>query len=160
MRMIAQRKMALILSILKVSYTSREFNFIFESIFGCSKYSYLIPIKFKIFQRDSNLNLFELPIYSTTLSILRMNLTGGVATLLPKASLNRLGNWPRTMKVRRVFEYTIHTLSKFHCLLHELYLTNHHSSQEHAICGTFCLLLAFLNPTTCHLSNLRSINLI
>ena len=54
----------------------------------------------------------------------------------------------------------IHTLSKFHCLLHELYLTNHHSSQEHAIYGTSCLLLAFPSPTTCHLSNIRSINLI
>ena len=51
-------------------------------------------------------------------------------------------------------------LSNFHCLLHELYPTNHHSSLEHAIYGTSCLLLAFLNPTTCHLSNLRSINLI
>ena len=46
------------------------------------------------------------------------------------------------------------------CLIHELYLTNHHSSQEHATYGTSCLLLAFLNLTTCHLSNLRSINLI
>ena len=46
------------------------------------------------------------------------------------------------------------------CLLHELYLTNHHSSQEHAIYGTSCLLLAFLSPTSCHLSNQRSINLI
>ena len=36
----------------------------------------------------------------------------------------------------------------------------HHSSQEHAIYGTSCLLIAFLSPTTCHLSNLRSINLI
>ena len=50
--------------------------------------------------------------------------------------------------------------SKFHCLLHELYLTNHHSSQEHATYGTSCLLLAFLSPTTCHISNRRSINLI
>ena len=54
----------------------------------------------------------------------------------------------------------IHTLSRFHCLIRELYLTNHHSSQEHATYGTSCLLLVFLNPTTCHLSNLRSINLI
>ena len=37
---------------------------------------------------------------------------------------------------------------------------NHHSSLEHANNGASCLLLAFLNPTTCHLSNLRSINLI
>ena len=54
----------------------------------------------------------------------------------------------------------IHTLSKFHCLIHELYPTNHHSSQEHATYGTSCLLLAFLNLTTCHLSNQMSINLI
>ena len=46
-----------------------------------------------------------------------------------------------------------------HCLIHELYLTNHHSFKEHAIYGTSTLLLAFLNPTTCHLSNLRSISL-
>ena len=42
----------------------------------------------------------------------------------------------------------------------QLYLTNHHSSHKHAIYGTSCLLLAFLSPTTCHLLNLRSINLI
>ena len=54
----------------------------------------------------------------------------------------------------------IHTLSKFHLLLHELYPIIHHSSLEHAICGTYYLLLAFLNLTTGHLSNLRSINLI
>ena len=53
----------------------------------------------------------------------------------------------------------IHTLSKFHCLLHKLYLTNHHSSIEHAIYGTSGL-LAFLSRTTCYLSNLRSIYLI
>ena len=52
-----------------------------------------------------------------------------------------------------------HILSKFHCLTHELYLTNHHSSLEHAVYGT-PRLLAFLNLTTCHLSYLRSINLI
>ena len=51
----------------------------------------------------------------------------------------------------------IHTLSKFHCLLHELYPTDHHSSQEHAVYGTHCHLPAFLPY---HLSNLRSINLI
>ena len=45
-------------------------------------------------------------------------------------------------------------LYRSHCLIHELYLTNHHSSQEHATYGTSCLLLAFLSPTTCHLSNL------
>ena len=39
-------------------------------------------------------------------------------------------------------------------------LTNRHSSLEHAIDGTSCLLPAFLSPTTCHLSNIRSINLI
>ena len=38
----------------------------------------------------------------------------------------------------------IHTLSKFHCLIHELYPTNHHSSLEHATYGTSCLPLAFL----------------
>ena len=54
----------------------------------------------------------------------------------------------------------IPTLSKFHCLIHELYRTNHYSSLEYAIYGTSCLLLAFLNLTICHLSNLRSINLI
>ena len=42
----------------------------------------------------------------------------------------------------------------------KLYPTNHHSSLEHAIYGTSCLLLAFLNLTTCNLSNLRSIDLI
>ena len=35
--------------------------------------------------------------------------------------------------------------------IHELYLTNHHSSQAHAAYGASCLLLAFLNLTTCHL---------
>ena len=54
----------------------------------------------------------------------------------------------------------IHTLfSMFHCLIHELYPKNHHSSPEHAIYGTSCLLLAFMNVTY-HLSNIRSINLI
>ena len=51
------------------------------------------------------------------------------------------------------------TLSKYHCLIHELYLPNHHSSQQHAIYGTSCL-FAFLIRTTCHLSNPRSISLI
>ena len=39
---------------------------------------------------------------------------------------------------------------------------SHKSSfvKAHAIYGTSCLLLAFLSLTTCHLSNLRSINLI
>ena len=46
------------------------------------------------------------------------------------------------------------------CLLHKLYPTNHHSSQEGAIYGMSCLLIAFLNPATCHLSNPKSINLI
>ena len=44
-----------------------------------------------------------------------------------------------------------------HCLIHELY-PSHHSFLEHATYGTSCLSLAFLNPTTCHLSNLRLIN--
>ena len=46
---------------------------------------------------------------------------------------------------------SMHTVSEFHCLLQELYPMNHHSSQEDAIKGTSCLLLAFLNPTICHL---------
>ena len=46
-------------------------------------------------------------------------------------------------------------LSKFYCLIHELYPTNHHSSLEHAIYGMPCLLIAFLNLTTCHVSYLR-----
>ena len=54
----------------------------------------------------------------------------------------------------------IHTLSKFHCLLHKLYLINHHSPQERAIYGTSRLLLPFLHPTTWLFSNLRSTNLI
>ena len=54
----------------------------------------------------------------------------------------------------------IHTLSKFHCLIHEIYLTNHHSSHKHVIYGKSCLLLAFLNSTTYHLLDLRSIKLI
>ena len=54
----------------------------------------------------------------------------------------------------------IHTLSMFHCLIHELCPTNHHSSLEHATYGTSCVPLAFLNLTTCHLSNPRSINFI
>ena len=63
-------------------------------------------------------------------------------------------------RVRAIRAQLIHTLSKFHCLILELYLTNHHSSQKNATYGTSCLLLAFLSPTACHLSNLRSINLI
>ena len=35
----------------------------------------------------------------------------------------------------------IHTLSKFHFPLHELYLTNHHSSQERAIHATLAFFL-------------------
>ena len=35
----------------------------------------------------------------------------------------------------------IHTLSKFHCLIHKLYLTKHHSSQEHEIDGTSAFFL-------------------
>ena len=54
----------------------------------------------------------------------------------------------------------IHTLSKFHCLIHELCPTSHSSSLEHATYGTSCLPLAFLILTTCHPSNPRSINLI
>ena len=54
----------------------------------------------------------------------------------------------------------IHTRSKFHCLIHELCPTSHHSSLEHATYGTSCLPLAFLHLTTFHLSNPRSIYLI
>ena len=54
----------------------------------------------------------------------------------------------------------IRTVSKFHSLIYQLYPTNHRSSLEYAIYVTSCLLPAFLSPTTCHLSNLRSINLI
>ena len=50
--------------------------------------------------------------------------------------------------------------SKFLCLTHKIYPIDHHSSLEHAIYGTSCLLLAFLDLTTCHLSNLRSMKLI
>ena len=45
-------------------------------------------------------------------------------------------------------------------IIHELFPANHHSSKENAIYGTSCLLLAFLNLTTYHLSNLKAINLI
>ena len=44
-------------------------------------------------------------------------------------------------------------------LLHQLYLINKHSFQEHASYGTSCLLLGFLSPTTGHRSYLRSIDL-
>ena len=54
----------------------------------------------------------------------------------------------------------IHTLSKLHYLIHELYLTNHLSFLELLNCGTHCHLLLSLNPTICHLLNLTSINLI
>ena len=46
-----------------------------------------------------------------------------------------------------------------HCLLREIYPTNHHSSQENVIYGTSCLLLAFSNPKTFPLSIIRSIHL-
>ena len=59
-----------------------------------------------------------------------------------------------------LFAPLIHTLSKFHCLIHELCPTNQHSSLERAIYGTSCLLLAFLNHKTYHRSNLRSLKLI
>ena len=36
----------------------------------------------------------------------------------------------RRVRTTRSSTQLIHTLSKFHCLLHELYLTNHHSSQN------------------------------
>ena len=54
----------------------------------------------------------------------------------------------------------IHTLSKLHYLIHELYLTNHLSFPELLNCGTHCHSLLSLNPTIVHLSNLTSTNLI
>ena len=54
----------------------------------------------------------------------------------------------------------IHTLSKLHYLIHELYLTNHLSFLELLNCGTHCHPLLSLNPTVCHLLNLTSTNLI
>ena len=54
----------------------------------------------------------------------------------------------------------IHTLSKLHYLIHELYLTNHLSFPELLHCGTHCHPLLSLNPTICHLLNLTSTNLI
>ena len=49
---------------------------------------------------------------------------------------------------------------KSHNPIHELYPNNHHSSQEREIYGTFYQVNSVQNPTTCHLSNLKSINLI
>ena len=54
----------------------------------------------------------------------------------------------------------IHTLSKLHYLIHELYLTNHISFLELLNCGTHCLPLLSLNPKICHLLILTSTNLI
>ena len=54
----------------------------------------------------------------------------------------------------------IHTLSKLHHLIHELYLTNNLSFPELLNCGTHCHPLLSLNPTICHLLNLTSTNLI
>ena len=54
----------------------------------------------------------------------------------------------------------IHTLSKLHYLIHELYLTNHLSFPELLNCGTNCHPLLSLNPTICHLLYLTSTNLI
>ena len=66
-----------------------------------------------------------------------------------------------TMHLERYFQNNFLKKGKEKCLQKQrLYPTNHHSSLEHATYGTSCLLLAFLIPTTCHLSNLRSINLI
>ena len=45
--------------------------------------------------------------------------------------------------------HPIHTLSKFHYLIHELYPSNHHSSQEVAIYGMSCHPPISPNPTTC-----------
>ena len=44
--------------------------------------------------------------------------------------------------------------------IHKLYLTNYHSSQEHATYGTSYLPLPLANPTTCLPSNSSSVNLI
>ena len=54
----------------------------------------------------------------------------------------------------------IHTLSKLHYLIHELYLTNLLSFLELLNCGTHCRPLLSLNPIICHLLNLTSSNLI
>ena len=54
----------------------------------------------------------------------------------------------------------IHTRSKLHYLIHELYLTNHLSFLELLDCGTHCHPLLSLNPTICHLLNLILTNLI
>ena len=54
----------------------------------------------------------------------------------------------------------IHTLSKLHYLIHELYLKNHLSFLELLNCGAHCHPLLSLNPTICHLANLTSTNLI
>ena len=54
----------------------------------------------------------------------------------------------------------IHTLSKLHYLIHELYLTNNLSFPELLNCETHCHPLLSLNPTLCHLLNLTSTNLI
>ena len=40
------------------------------------------------------------------------------------------------------------------------FLLYHHSSQEDAIYGTYCPILPFQNLTTCHFSNLKSIDLV
>ena len=51
---------------------------------------------------------------------------------------------------------------KAHYLIHELHPPDHHSlhPKKRASYGTPCLLLPFLNPTTCPLSNLKPIDLI
>ena len=54
----------------------------------------------------------------------------------------------------------IHTLSKLHYLIYELYLINHLSFLKLLNCGTHCHPLLSLNPTKCHLLNLTSTNLI
>ena len=55
---------------------------------------------------------------------------------------------------------SIHTLFKLYFPIHELYLTNHISSQELLNFGTHCHPLFSLNPTICHILNLTSTNLI
>ena len=54
----------------------------------------------------------------------------------------------------------IHTISKLHYLIHELYLINHVSFLELLNCGAHCHPLLSLNSTICHLLNLTSTKLI
>ena len=53
-----------------------------------------------------------------------------------------------------LYPQLIHILSNFNCLLYELYLTNHHSSQENARYGTSCLSFCF--PESYNLPSFKS----